>query len=188
MFITKDVQLEVSFVVGVFFFMSSTRPFLQLAQRLQKRPTIPKKSIDFGPLPPASFKGLSQVVHIPTKYENLFEETLPEYKKEKNLKKKVIVQRTTNSEFTVKKLEPKLPRHKSQEEMIPSLKYQGKKIARVESTLREVLESRQLVKALQVDKWMITSLTLSTNEKIMFVWWRLDQCVADPEIHTVFFV
>jgi hypothetical protein len=153
-----------------------SKSFLELAKTLQSKPQVSKIPFDFGPNPKhisPSFESLSKIVHIPTRYEKLFEEE--NRPKIANSTAKLIPKEKAQN--VVKRVESKPLRHIPKDSPIDNNRTGPKKLSRIEAVIREVLESRHFASVLMIDKWTITRLTLGTNEKICFIWWKLDALV-----------
>jgi hypothetical protein len=152
--------------------------YLQLAKKLQTTPGTLRNTFDYGVdihLIPKTLHAMSQVIHIPTRFHRHFKEE--ENINDRDIKDRKI--RNQSESLDITKLQPKPLRHKPKQDSLLELspKNYGKKLNRIENALREILETRQLAKTLRVDKWTISSLTLSANERICFVWWKLDESV-----------
>jgi hypothetical protein len=163
-----------------------TKSYLTLAQTLRKgsaKPHLPV--IEYGPNPtkiPPTFDALSEIVHIPTRFEKYFSEE----KQTRKVESKTIKEPNVES-LRIKRLQSKPVRHAP----IPQIDNfdlasigSGKRISKTENILLEVLESRQLAKVLQIDKWIITRLTLSSNGNICNVWWKIDTSATGNDLET----
>jgi hypothetical protein len=75
----------------------------------------------------------------------------------------------------------RLRHHPKLDEILPEgiQKSQGRKLSKIQGLLNEILDSRQLARSLDIDTWIITRLTLSSNERICCVWWKLDSSIPE---------
>jgi hypothetical protein len=152
--------------------------FLELAKKLQTVTTKNNALFDYGVdarLIPKTLTAMSQIVHIPTRYQKHFEEDLGTESSDLR-----ILRNTSELKgLSIRQLAPKALRHNPNDDFLAqsSPKNYGKKVYRIEGALREILETRHLAKTLRVDKWRISSLSLSANERTCFVFWNLDESV-----------
>lgn len=146
------------------------RTFLELAKALQSRPKLVVESIPE--------KTTLSEVHIPTKY---LDKRLDK-SASKELEQSVKAQSTkSQTSIKIKMLSTRKTRQLS-ESISPKIAIaRDKKVSKIDHYIHDILQSPSLVSQLKIDKWRITRMVLSSNERICYIYWELNNSFNDYE-------